>query len=291
MKAKNLPPRLCPSQVTWTKSTGDVALYYDGKPQTPFWRSSAGIVEVRDAAKGGVTRSIAAGSSRPSSGSLVLGNKQETYGGGFSPQYSMHGDVANVRIWNRVIQEQEVLSNMWMNVPGPGRGETSGLVFSYSFDPVNVHSDPGSSRGLIKDTYSTFQNDLYLSADAPQWLYSTAPLALPDGTPVGNPTPGAAGHAFYLSDQQVLIHKNFHDFPSDELTVEFWMQSTDTCRKGVPFSYATGGYAKADNSFLIFDYNDWGISVMEDEGHLSDHTSGVASTDGLWTHVAVRREH
>lgn len=269
--------------VTWTKSTGDVALYYDGKAQTPFWRSSGGVTEVRDPAKGGVSRSIAAGSARPPAGSLVLGNKQESYGGGFSPQYSMHGDLANLRIWNKVLREQDVQTGMWLGTPP----DTTGLMFSYSFDPVNVHADPGASTGLVKDTYSSQQNDLYLSADAPQWVYSTAPLALPDGTPVAAPTPGAAGHAFYLSDQQVLIHKNFHDFPSDELTVEFWMQSTDTCRKGVPFSYATGGYAKADNSFLIFDYNDWGISVMEDEGHVSDHTSGVASTDGLWTHVAV----
>ena len=38
---------------------------------------------------------------------------------------------------------------------------------------------------------------------------------------------------------------NFSSFPSNELTLEFWMLSTDACRKGVPFSYATGGYAKA----------------------------------------------
>jgi hypothetical protein len=38
---------------------------------------------------------------------------------------------------------------------------------------------------------------------------------------------------------------------------------------------------------LIFDYNDWGVSVMEDEGHLGDHTSGLASTDGKWHHIAV----
>ncbi len=35
------------------------------------------------------------------------------------------------------------------------------------------------------------------------------------------------------------------------------MMSVDKCRKGVPFSYATGGYEQADNSFLILNYNDW----------------------------------
>lgn len=59
---------------------------------------------------------------------------------------------------------------------------------------------------------------------------------------------------------QVLILPNFHDFPSDALTVEFWMNSIDTCRPGVPFSYAHGEYEKQDNSFLIFNYNSFGVS-------------------------------
>jgi hypothetical protein len=54
---------------------------------------------------------------------------------------------------------------------------------------------------------------------------------------------------------QVLILPSFQDFPSDALTVEFWMMSVDTCRPGVPFSYAVGQYEKQDNSFLIFNYN------------------------------------
>lgn len=50
-------------------------------------------------------------------------------------------------------------------------------------------------------------NQLYLGADAPSWVYSTAPLAQPDGTPVAPPTPGAAGHAMFLTDQQVGVRK------------------------------------------------------------------------------------
>lgn len=54
---------------------------------------------------------------------------------------------------------------------------------------------------------------------------------------------------------QVLILPNFQDFPSEAITVEFWMMSIDTCRPGVPFSYAHGRYEKQDNSFLVFNYN------------------------------------
>jgi hypothetical protein len=44
-------------------------------------------------------------------------------------------------------------------------------------------------------------------------------------------------------------------------------------------------YGKHDNTFLIFDYTDWGIGVMEDEGVLSDHTAGIGATDGRWKHM------
>ena len=56
---------------------------------------------------------------------------------------------------------------------------------------------------------------------------------------------------------QALILNDFKDWPSSAITVEFWMWSVDKCRRGVPVSYATGGYEKADNSFLILNYNDW----------------------------------
>ena len=60
------------------------------------------------------------------------------------------------------------------------------------------------------------------------------------------------------------------------------MLSTDGCRGGVPFSYASKAaeYSTNDNSFLLFDYQDWGIAVMEDEGSLSDHKSGVGCECG-----------
>ena len=56
---------------------------------------------------------------------------------------------------------------------------------------------------------------------------------------------------------QALILTDFEGWPADAITVEFWMLSVDKCRKGVPLSYATGGYEQADNAFLILNYNDW----------------------------------
>ena len=49
----------------------------------------------------------------------------------------------------------------------------------------------------------------------------------------------------------------FKGWPSAAITVSFWMWSMDLCRGGVPVSYATGAYSEADNTFLIFNYNNW----------------------------------
>lgn len=61
----------------------------------------------------------------------------------------------------------------------------------------------------------------------------------------------------FVGWSQALMLTEFQQWPRDSITVEFWMMSVDKCRKGVPFSYATGGYEQADNSFLILNYNDW----------------------------------
>lgn len=237
---------------TWSKSTGEVALYFDGQPATPYWVSNAGATEVNEPEKGGVSRRIATGAAatqRSPRGSLVLGSKQENMGGMFSPHYSLHGSMANVRVWDRVLSQQEVGNGMFTSDPP----HKDGLKFSYSFDPGAVLVNPEQDTATIKDAFSPLGNDLYLGADAPQWVYSSVPLALPNGAPVPGAVPGSAGFALTLNDQQALILKGFKDFPAEELTVEFWMLSSDTCHRGVPFSYAAIGatYSKNDNAFLV----------------------------------------
>ena len=94
--------------------------------------------QVRSPDRGGVDAHIAARSSRNANGSLVLGQVQECYGepyaracfavracacqagqhtlpsnlhmaprrcagGCFSPQYALHGDMAQLRVWDRVL--------------------------------------------------------------------------------------------------------------------------------------------------------------------------------------------
>lgn len=67
---------------------------------------------------------------------------------------------------------------------------------------------------------------------------------------------------------QALMLSNFKEWPSAAITVEFWMWSVDTCRWGSPISYAAGSYESADNTFLIFNYNDWCSSCLAALLHL-----------------------
>ncbi|KAL4422517.1 hypothetical protein ABPG75_008714 [Micractinium tetrahymenae] len=268
---------------TWSWDSGEVKLYFDGQPKVPFWSSRAGVTQVVHPDRGGVDPHIAARTSRSSNGSLVLGQAHDCPGGCFSPQYSLHGDMANLRVWNRVLSREEVAAGMFATEPP----NPQGLAAHYPFRPDTLEQTP-DGKARLHDVHSSGANPLILGADAPLWVYSTAPLATPDGSPVQPPTAGSGGYAMFLSDQQVLIAKNMA-MPPDEITVELWMRSTDTCRMGVPFSYAApgSGYTKNDNAFLLFNYNSFGVAVMEDEGGLADHLSGISATDGRWHHIAV----
>lgn len=274
--------------VTWEQSSGQVILYFDGAQAKPFWVCNNGISVIEERAGAGVDDVIAQHTSRSDTGSLVLAARQMAYGGNFSPQYSLKGDMSQLRIWNKVLSHEEVNSNMFKSVLGP---ETPGLVQEYSFTSDSFHDDKKSLVGYIEDQFDDkHTNNLYFGSNYPLWVFSTAPLAHADGAPLAPPEPGAAGHAMRLDDMQVLIHREFNGFPEDAFTVEFWMISSDTCNAGVPFSYAVGGYEKGDNSLMIGDYNNWVVSIMEDEGDRSNQFSGVSSADGKWHHIAVTWE-
>lgn len=89
-----------------------------------------------------------------------------------------------------------------------------------------------------------------LCARVVAWLHVAIFCSLLHGCP-------AADLCVCWRHAQTLVLPEFEDWPGDAITVEFWMLSADRCRKGVPFSYATGAYEQGDNSFLILNYNDW----------------------------------
>jgi len=75
--------------VTWQSSDGETKVYADGVPST---------------------HTVATGTSIAGAGSLVLGQEQDNVGGGFSVAEAFEGLLDDVRIYDRVLTESEVLA-------------------------------------------------------------------------------------------------------------------------------------------------------------------------------------
>ena len=80
-------------------------------------------------------------------------------------------------------------------------------------------------------------------------------------------------------DDDYVIINPFNGFPSDQITVEFWMRSSDSSRNGTPISYCSSAN---NNDFLIYNYKSFRIYRAS-----SDINTGIGPNDGSWHHIAV----
>ena len=76
---------------------------------------------------------------------------------------------------------------------------SDGLAALYLFGPLGTK---GGGLSLALDASGT-GNHLDLRGSGPSFVYSTAPLTMPDGKLMRPAMPGAGGYALALSDQQV----------------------------------------------------------------------------------------
>jgi len=96
--------------------------------------------------------------------------------------------------------------------------------------------------------------------------------------------------ALNLDGDDYIVANPVKDFPTDALTVEFWMKSSDDSRTGTPISYAS---SKSDNDFIIFDYKDFVFYVANKKIVPYREINGeqkplkVSANDGNWHHIAV----
>ena len=81
------------------------------------------------------------------------------------------------------------------------------------------------------------------------------------------------------STNDYMIVNPMSGFSSDEITVEFWIKSSDTSHYGTPFSYAS---SSSDNDFLIYDYRNISPHIVG-----PSTPTGVSANDGAWHHLAV----
>lgn len=120
--------------VTWDQDSGTTRCYLDGQPLTAFWRTSGGDYDIRPAGQGGVDPVLAPGSKRGATGSLVLGQDQDCYGGCFSPSNAFDGGIAVLRIWDVVRDRDQIARNMLRDRPDTSEG----LLALYTFGAEGI---------------------------------------------------------------------------------------------------------------------------------------------------------
>ena len=75
------------------------------------WRNSDGVWQFyKDGALHPNTDSLRAGYTIPGGGSLVLGQEQDSVGGGFVSSSSFQGSLTNVNVWSYVLPESKITS-------------------------------------------------------------------------------------------------------------------------------------------------------------------------------------
>ena len=74
---------------TWENTQGEYKLYKDGQLKEQ-----------------GLNHAV--GSTLKSGGAVVLGQDQDSIGGGFELSHTLHGQLAEVNLWDRVLSEDDI---------------------------------------------------------------------------------------------------------------------------------------------------------------------------------------
>lgn len=98
-------------------------------------------------------------------------------------------------------------------------------------------------------------------------------------------TSGKIGNALYFDGDYDYVFQNpFNGFPTAQITVAFWMNTSDTTQEdGCAFSYAC---SEAANEFVITNYSNFRFAIHDQ----LVGNSGISTNDGFWHHIAVTWE-
>ncbi|XP_048369200.1 serum amyloid P-component-like [Sphaerodactylus townsendi] len=83
------------------------------------WESATGLVELWVNEKPLVRKSLQKGHSVSAEGSIVIGQEQDTFGGGFDINQSFVGEITDLYMWDRILCPDEVVL-AFHNYPLPG---------------------------------------------------------------------------------------------------------------------------------------------------------------------------
>jgi hypothetical protein len=132
-----------------------------------------------------------------------------------------------------------------------GGNQTSGLVAYWSFDDGDATDNSGNGHNGI--------------------MFGVTPVA------------GKKSQAMQFAGTagSYVIINPFSNFPSTDMTLSFFLNTSDATHYGMPFSYATG-LPPWDNTFLLEDYRN--LAITRTTPYL---TTGISANDGNWHHIAV----
>ncbi|RKY05206.1 hypothetical protein DRP77_01660, partial [Candidatus Poribacteria bacterium] len=85
------------------------------------------------------------------------------------------------------------------------------------------------------------------------------------------------------TDSYVIVNNVSSDFPSDAVTIEFWMKSSDSQNPGTPISYASASDA---NELGIYNYTNFDVRVAG----VGSGKINISANDGKWHHIAMTWE-
>ncbi len=123
---------------------------------TVTWEQTSGTVQLFDHGQLIYTDSHYTGTVLNANGILVLGQEQDSVGGGFQSSQSFNGDIRNFAMWGRVLTSSEIVDGV----------STADALFGYEFneDTGNTAYDVVASRDATllgvqrQATYSTYNN-------------------------------------------------------------------------------------------------------------------------------------
>ncbi len=215
--------------VTWRNTDGMCQLYVDGRR---IWQYA-------------MPNSI--GTSIASGGTLIVGQEQDSVGGGFEASQSFEGDMDEYRIYDRVLSASEVQD----------------LYAADLGTHLMVHYPADEGSGTSVGDSSGNDNDAVLQGSV-AWSTGKFATAL-DFT--------ATGIADYAIKNPVEV------FPATAITTTFWIKTTDS-GNGI-LSYATGTY-HSGNEWLIM--NSDNLRIYRGEYSMA---AGESVNDGSWHHVGI----
>ncbi|MEY3869216.1 MAG: hypothetical protein RLZZ338_3107 [Cyanobacteriota bacterium] len=174
-------------------------------------------------------------------------------------QSEQFGKVAEVRIWQLALSDQEIEVNSKTLITG----NESGLLAYY---PLNE-----ATGTEVRDNSGKGANGTVSGAN---WWGCTAPIGY-----VENPgIPVAGGGTMRFDGVNDYIQTPFKIPSGDEITIEYWFKGS---------SLQSAVRQQDGNGYIVAGWSAGNLHIISTDGGTTGISAGAAATNGSWHHVAM----